>query len=315
MRRILAIDGGGIRGILPAALLATLEDAIGAPLVDHFDLIVGTSTGGIIALGLGAGLTAEQIRDFYTDHARDIFPGARLPRMLRHLAIGKYDSGSLRSALTAAVGETKLGESKTRLVIPSVNLENGDVHIYKTSHHPRLERDHKERMVDVALATTAAPSYLPTFTTSGGIPLLDGGLFANNPTGLAVVEAIGLLGWPRDELRVLSLGCGTAPLDVGLGRRRNMGSLYWAAKVVNVIMSAQSSSSHGTAQLLAGHNNVTRVDPIVPGGRFALDGIGELASLRGLGEHAARIALPTLRPVFFDRPAESFHPQRSDPRP
>ncbi len=310
-RRILSIDGGGIRGVLPAALLATLEDAIGEPVADYFDLIVGTSTGAIIALGLGAGMPAAQIRDFYLAQGPAIFSGSRAPRWLRHLAFGKYSATGLRSALQDALGAKRLGESSTRLVVPSVNLDTGQVHIYKTAHHARLERDYKELMVDVGLASAAAPSYLPSYRTAGGIPLIDGGLFANNPVGLAVVEALGVLGWPSTELRVLSLGCGEEALDVGLARQRNMGRLYWAPKIVSVFMSAQSSSSHGTAQLLAGHANVHRINPAVPGGRFGLDRTSEMSSLRGLGETAARTALPNLRTVFFAEKAEPFLPART----
>jgi hypothetical protein len=90
-----------------------------------------------------------------------------------------------------------------------------------------------------------------------------------------------------------------------------MGRLYWAPKIVSVFMSAQSSSSFGTAQLLAGHENVTRINPAVPGGRFGLDRTGEMASLRGLGEVAARTALPGLRPVFFGEKAEAFVAHRT----
>lgn len=311
MRRILAIDGGGIRGLIPAAFLAVLEEQLATRVVDFFDLVVGTSTGGIIALGLGAGLPAADIRGFYLEHGDKIFSGSRLPRQLRQFALGKYSSSMLHGALSDALGETRLGESKVRLVVPSVNLETGAVHIYKTSHHPRLERDYKERMVDVALATAAAPTYLPTYRTAGGVPLVDGGLFANNPVGLAVVEAVGVLDWPRDELRVLSLGCGTEPLSVGLARHRNMGRLYWAPKVVSVFMAAQSSSSYGTAQLLAGHDNVVRIDPVLPPHRFGLDVTKEMPSLRGLGETQARTALPSLRPRFFEAKALPFVPEQT----
>lgn len=311
MRRILSIDGGGIRGLLPASFLATVEDAVGEPLVDYFDLIVGTSTGGIVALGLGAGMPAAEIRDFYLTHGPSIFSGSRAPRSIRHLVFGKYSATGLRSALQDAFGTKRLGASQTRLVVPSVNLENGEVHIYKTAHHQRLERDYKERMVDVALATAAAPTYLPTYRTTGGIPLVDGGLFANNPVGLAVVEAIGVLQWPASELRVLSLGCGAEALDVGLAGQRNMGRVYWAPKVVGVFMSAQSSSSLGTAQLLAGHENVLRINPAVAAGRFGLDRTSEMASLQGLGESHARTALPALRARFLNEKAAPFVPQRT----
>lgn len=126
--------------------------------------------------------------------------------------------------------------------------------------------------------------------------------------GPAVVEAIGVLGWDRGDLRVLSLGCTTSPLDVGIGRRIGMGWLYWAYKIADVFMSGQSSASIGTAQLLAGHQNVFRISPSVPAGRFDLDGIKEVLSLRGLGFSEARKAFPQLKSVFFEKPAEKFEP-------
>src|SRR5206468_3108582 len=117
--------------------------------------------------------------------------------------VSAYTSEPLRAALEEKFGDRRLGESRSRLVIPSVNLETGEVYIYKTAHHPRFERDYRERVVDVGLATAAAPTYFPTHRSAAGLPLIDGGMWANNPTGLATVEAIGVLGWERTSLRVL----------------------------------------------------------------------------------------------------------------
>jgi hypothetical protein len=202
----------------------------------------------------------------------------------------------------------RLRDSKTRLVIPSLNLETGEVYVYKTPHHPRLERDGKVRAVDVALATSAAPTYFPTHRSAAGTPLIDGGMWANNPTGMTVVEAIGVLGWPRDSLRVLNLGCTTTPVDVAWGRQYPLGFGYWGLKIVDVFMSAQASASVGTAQLLAGRESVMTVSPNVGKGRFAIDSIREIPSLRGLGDSEARKALPKLRERFLTEPAEPFHP-------
>jgi len=125
---------------------------------------------------------------------------------------------------------------------------------------------------------------------------------------MAVVEAIGILGWPRDAIRVLSLGCTTEPLKVGWARCLPLGQLYWGLKVTDVFLATQSSASLGTAQLLVGHQNVIRVSPHVPHGRFSLDGWNEINSLRGLGDTEAREALPSLRPLFFQSHAEPFTP-------
>ena len=307
-KRILAIDGGGIKGVFPASFLATVEDSIEDNIANYFDLIVGTSTGGIIALGLGLGLSAKEILAFYEESGPRIFSGNRLLRWLRWFGFSKYNSNFLRKALEGCFGEKKLGDSKTRLAIPALNLEDGKVHIYKTSHNLRLERDYKERAVDVALATASAPTYFPTHRSAVGTPLVDGGVWANNPAGLSVVEAITLLDWPRDSLTVLSLGCTTEALDVNWGRKIPLGKLYWAFKLLDVFLHGQSDGSLGTAQLLVGHDNIIRINPPAPQGRYSLDGTEEIDSLKSRGDSAARKALPKLRRTFFDNRVESFKP-------
>jgi len=308
MKRILTIDGGGIKGVFPAAFLATVEDTIEDNIANYFDLIVGTSTGGIIALGLGLGLSAKELLAFYEECGPIIFKGNRGLRWLRWLGTSKYNSTPLEEALKSCFGDKRLGDSKKRLVIPSLNLENGEVHIYKTAHHPRLEMDYKESAVDVAMATASAPTYFPTHRSIAGIPLIDGGLWANNPVGMAVVEAITLLDWPRDSLKVLSVGCTTEPLNVNLGRRIPLGGAYWAFKLLDVFMHVQSHASLGTALLLAGHENVIRINKDVSQGKFGLDKTKEINSLRGLGVSEARYAFPKLREAFLDDHAEQFFP-------
>ena len=307
VKKILSIDGGGIKGVFPASFLSIIEETTGKKISDYFDLIVGTSTGGIIALGLGMGFSAKELLKFYEDLGPEIFCGNRFTRFLRSIGISKYNNRSLRKALEEKFSNKQLGESKNRLVIPSLNLENGEVHVYKTAHHQRFQRDYKEKVVDVALATSAAPTYFPTHNSTSGIPLVDGGLWANNPMGLAVVEAIGVLEWPRDQLKILSIGCTMEPLNIKWARRFSMGKAYWGIKIANLFMSAQSSASFGTAQLLAGHTNVTRISPAVANGKFGLDAIKEIESLKGLGDIEARKALPSIETFFKDK-AEVFIP-------
>jgi patatin-like phospholipase/acyl hydrolase len=304
---ILALDGGGIKGVFPASFLATVEDSLGESIANYFDLIVGTSTGGIIALGLGLGWSAQEILTFYEELGPKVFRAGRFSR-LRQLRFAKYGQEALREALESKFGDKRLGDSAKRLVVPSLNLETGEVHIFKTSHHPRFERDYKERVVDVALATSAAPTYFPTHQGSAGTPLIDGGIWANNPTGLAIVEAIGVLNWQRETLKVLSLGCTTEAFSAARGRRRNVGLAYWVTKVADVFMAAQSFSSLGTAYVLVGHENVYRISPNVPKGNFGLDVVKEIPSLKGLGATEARKALPQLREKFFQMRAEPFEP-------
>jgi patatin-like phospholipase/acyl hydrolase len=161
--KILSIDGGGIKGVFPAAFLAAIEDQLPHPIARYFDLITGTSTGGIIALGLGFGLTARQLLEFYLKRGPLIFPKEQ-GRFWRRWTVNwfgsLYQSTALRSALTDVFGSAKLGEVKARVLIPTMNA-SGYIHVYKTPYHTKLEMDYKVNIVDVALATSAAPTYLP----------------------------------------------------------------------------------------------------------------------------------------------------------
>jgi patatin-like phospholipase/acyl hydrolase len=299
VKRILAIDGGGIKGVFAASFLASIEETTGRNISDYFDLIVGTSTGGILALGLGTGFSA-------TEYGGDIFEVQKFG-WLKKWFVCQYNQCCLKTALEEKLGaDLILGHSQKRLVVPAFNLDTGQVHVYKTSHHPRLEYDYKCKVVDIALATSAAPTYFQSFRASNGIPLIDGGVYANNPVGMAVVEAISVLNWHRDQLSVLSLGCTSEPLDI---RQHTKGRLYWALKGTEVFLKAQSSLSLGTAVLLAGHDNIKRIDPIVSNNRFALDKIKEIGSLKGLGIAEARSHLPYLRQMFqFDTVVDKFEP-------
>lgn len=310
IRRVLSIDGGGIKGVFPAAFLATLEDAIGSKVADYFDLIVGTSTGGIIALGLGLGLSAIEILGFYEEYGPRIFSKRTLLSKLRHWIFAKYGDEGLRQALEKTFRDRKLGNSNRRLVIPSLNLDTGEAYLYKTAHRPQFERDYKESAVTVALATSAAPTFFPTHQADGGMAFVDGGLWANNPTAMAVIEAVAALQWEPKALRVLSLGCLTAPNSVGLERWLPLGQLYWASKAINLFMAGQSSSSLGIAKMFVGEENLIRVSPVFQRGRFSMDGVKDIKVLRGLGHGEARKELPRLRRLFFTEPAQEFVPYR-----
>jgi patatin-like phospholipase/acyl hydrolase len=305
--RILSIDGGGIKGVFPAAFLAAIEDNLPHPIVQYFDLITGTSTGGIIALGLGFGLRASQLLDFYVKRGPLIFPKERR-RLWRQWTLNwfgsRYQSTALRSALTDVFGSAKLGQVKARVLIPSMN-GSGHIHVYKTPYHPKLEMDYKVNIVDVALATSAAPTYLPPHVSPEGIPFLDGGLWANNPTGMAVVDALSMLDANRDNIEVLSLGCTKEPSSFSkVGR----GKLAWAKAAIEAAMVGQSFASMGTALQLLGHNHVARINPEVRPNQFALDKTEGVEELRGLGYSQARYQIPLLRPRFFAEPAPPYQP-------
>ena len=167
--RILAIDGGGICGILPAAYLRELEGRFlnGGPIGSYFDMIAGTSTGGVIALGLACAIKADEILKLYTERGETIFPpgnfATRALRKCRHVVRYIYDENSLETELRKIFRDRVLGEATTRLVIPAFEGRYGEPWIYKTPHHPDYSKDQHEQMARVAMATAAAPTYFKAF--------------------------------------------------------------------------------------------------------------------------------------------------------
>jgi len=322
-RKILAIDGGGVKGAFPAAFLAKIEESTGKRIADHFDLIAGTSTGGIIALGLGLGLSARDILRFYEEHGSRVFGQAghggglygrvrslmqKQVRRVRQLVGPAYDPSALKTALEQVFGVKRVGNSAVRLLIPAYSVGTRSVYVFKTAHHERFELDHKQKAVNVALATAAAPTYFPAHALPDGALLVDGGIWANNPTGVAAVEAISVLGWPGENLRILSLGC-TEPLYTFPPRG---GSLDFALSLNTFFQQGQSVASLGTAKLLCGHTEsypkLFRHSLDVVEGKLKLDSASAIGELAGLGSNTARTALPTLREVFLDERADAFIP-------
>ena len=272
--RILSIDGGGIRGIFPAAVLAELERRYldGDSVAGYFDLITGTSTGGIIAICLGAGIPASRILQFYVEDGQAIFPPkGRVGRVwgARRLVTHIYDSESLRVHLQQQLGSRTLRDSSSRLCIPSCDGTHGDIWVYKTPHHPDYQMDGSQGMVEVALATSAAPTYFRPLE-DGGYRLLDGGLWANNPIMVGVVEALTALGAPAERIRVLSLGCGSEPYRVGRWKMTAGGVLGWRDIVLGA-MRYQSLGALGQTRLLLGADRVDRIEPLPSGHPIPLD--------------------------------------------
>ena len=149
--QILALDGGGAKALFTAHVLARLEQDLDVSIKDSFDLIAGTSAGGIVALGLGAGLPPSEIVGHYEELVEAVFPAVRrrLWRRPRQLTAPIYDGDALRTALTKVLGEGLLGDSAKRLVIPAWDVQRGSVHIVKAPHLPRLARDWGFRLDEV----------------------------------------------------------------------------------------------------------------------------------------------------------------------
>ncbi len=215
--RAICLDGGGYLGLATASFLAEVERHFRIKISEEFDLFCGTSTGGIIALGLAHGLSGAEIVELYKRLGEQVFnnrfPGLRTLRVIRGLFFARYSNKKLKEALDATFKEATLGDIKARgkfVVVPSFCLTTGRPRVFKTDHSAELTLDSGYRLRDVALATSAAPTFLPIVTiispTSGAQEqFVDGGVYANNPALLALTEAVGYLGRRASDLQILSI--------------------------------------------------------------------------------------------------------------
>lgn len=318
--RILSIEGGGILGAFASGALAEMEQATGKRIVDHFDLIAGTSTGGIIAIGLAMGLPAARIRDFYLEHGREIFPEVgfvgNLLANIRHLLRPKHGSDRLEHLLQGILSDDAgqpllLGHAKTRLLVPAYDALSGRIYLFKTAHHPRFTNDIGIPAAQVALATAAAPTYFSAARVEQhGASYVDGGIWANCPALAAVVEATTSLGQTSGQIEVLNVGTTTEPFNT-ISKARS-GVLGWNKGLITLFMMAQGEASRAMAALLTG-DRLTNVNYISRSGEFTLDDPSRVEDLAGLGRAEAskkKIAEAVASRFLNGRHIQTFLPTR-----
>ena len=305
--QILSLDGGGIKGLFSAAVLAAIEDDEKINITDHFDLIAGTSTGGIIALGLGLGMRPKEIVEFYVSEGPKIFSKYYGAKWFKQWFLHKFSSVPLENALKKCFQEKTLGDSIKPLVIPSYNMGENDVYLFRTPHSERLRRDYKVPAWKVAMSTSAAPTYFPCCRLVDNIRLIDGGIWANNPTMVAIVEAVGTMHVSLDSVAVLSIG--TSDEIVKNSNWLNKGGLLvWAKPSVEIIMRGQSIGVNNQAMFLLGKERYERINPKVAAKEFSLDGSNKIADLQGKAAHISRQFNENFRKKFKDHIAPKFTP-------
>ena len=307
--QILSLDGGGIKGIFSAGVLAAIEEDLNINVADHFDLIAGTSTGGIIAIGLGLGLRPKEIVEFYLREGPKIFPGWFGLKSLQHWGWRKFSSAPLEEALKRCYKEKRFGDSTKRLVIPSYNLGEDDVYIFRTPHSERLRRDFKVPAWKVARATSAAPTFFPCARDVDSLRLIDGGVWANNPTLVALTEAVGTLDVPLETIHICSIGTSDA-VNHRWDRLNKGGIIAWGRgnSAVDVIMRGQSIGVHNQVKFLVGSDHIERLDPKVAADEFSLDGIRKADDLIAKAAHHSRVFMPTFKDRFADHIASVYEP-------
>jgi patatin-like phospholipase/acyl hydrolase len=277
--RILAVDGGGIRGLIAAQVIARLEQMVteraGSErrIADCFHMVCGTSTGGLLALGLTVPdpedptrpkLSGERLTDLYVAEGPGIF-GDRLQKLL---SLGgwispKHSPGGLEEALKERFGQTRLRDALREVVVTAYDMHEPGPHFFKR-WRARESEDRDASMVDVGMATSAAPTYFPSHEVAQRA-LVDGGVFAANPVIAAIAEALKRRGdTPTDltpqQLLVVSLG--TGQFEVGFEQRkvRRWGRIGWVwprhgePALISTFLDGQSDAAHHWADVLLNHD-------------------------------------------------------------
>jgi uncharacterized protein len=291
--RILSVDGGGIRGVLSAVLLNRLVGEYPSLLQDRpgtITMFAGTSTGGILALGLAAGLTPALIRDLYVTNGKLIFDSswARDVYELGGLSGSKYDNANLKQILQETFGALKLSDLKPRVLIASFSLDNQAADPLSRTWNPKFfhnfpgtDSDGDSLVVDVAMSTSAAPTYFPSY----GV-FIDGGVIANNPSMAAIAQALDVRNpagerATLDEIKLLSVGTG-ASLQYIAGQDHDWGDAQWIKPILNVMMDGSVGVSDFECRQLLG-DRYCRVEPVFPPSKsFPMDDVTKIVDLMDL---------------------------------
>lgn len=272
---ILALDGGGARGIYPACILAGVEREIGKPIRDCFDLI----TGAIIAGAAATGVEMSVVVDLFEKESPQVFSKRRSGYGLIR---SKYARQPLEQLVKEYLPRKRLGEISKPLLITSSSISTGEVHVFKSKYLEEIGeqylRDGEVLLSDAVLASCAAPSYFDPMQV-GNYLLADGGLWANNPSILVVTEAVSKFKRPIEQAHILSIGTGSASK---LYRRKRLWGLttgWGAQKLINYFLSLQSQASTNMAKLLL-EDRYLRLDPEIE--HWELDDTKHLGNLKAM---------------------------------
>jgi uncharacterized protein len=243
--RVLAIDGGGIRGLIPALVLAELERRAGRRVFELFDLIAGTSTGGIIACALCAPdpLPASEVVKLYEEEGPEIFDRSLFQRIRSAdgLLDEKYDDAALDRALERFLGHKRLAETNPDLIVPTYDTALPGPYFFKTTKARDTPASDDFPLSLVARATSAAPTYFEA-VEAGDRALVDGGVFAANPAMSAFAEVLNLEEVSPRDVVLLSLGTGERTERHSFDEIKDWGLAKWARPILNVVFDGVSDA-------------------------------------------------------------------------
>ncbi len=267
--KILSIDGGGIRGIIPGTILSEIEKRIqkrkgnDARLADFLDLVAGTSTGGILAIGMllpGAGgrpkYKMQEVVDLYLDRGDEIFDVSLSQKIKSGAGIldEKYSNNELKKALFDKFGEVWLKDLLKPCLISAYDTERRETKFF--NQHDAINESSRNFLVrEVAQATAAAPTYFEAAKINSEMevpyPLIDGGVFANNPSMCAYAEARGMKFLEKKienptakDMLLISIGTGSVKKSYPYKKAKNFGLAQWIKPLIDIMMSANSETVH-----------------------------------------------------------------------
>jgi len=314
-RRILAVDGGGVRGIIPALALEALENATGRPARDSFDFLAGTSTGAVIAAAVGAGIPAERIVSLYRRRGPELFRRIPILSLLRRIAAGnQYDVGALRLMIGEELGDLagwRVNDVPRDVMITAKGLDDGHPwYFVKDRPGETAGRTGRLLLADCVTASAAAPTYFAPWPIEGIGLLVDGGVgVAGNPVYQACVEAFEYSAYPTSGTIIVSLGTGRF-----LDRRRPTWLWSWVEWVLGEMFRSPGEQQTELVQRHYRAASLYRIDVRLPRD-FPLDTVGDgLDELEGIGRGLAALID---WPAILDGRDEEFrvgHPREALPQ-
>lgn len=287
--RVLTLDGGGVRGYLSAKILFNLETLLNHEnnesinIGQRFDLIVGTSTGGIIACALSIGKSAKEIFKLY----EILIPKVFIP-ISRGYFKNKYSNKVLRKELVNILGEAELKDVITNLCITSVDVENSSPKFHKNDYFKRNVPRQDEKLLDLALATSAAPTYFSLINSKHSTNLTDGGIVANNPSLVGLIDAMQFTDNKIENISLVSIGTGEqCHMPYNVEKLKNSGKLNWirnmkGSPILELLMESQSKLAHFQTGFLLKERYV-RLNPKL-GVTIELDSVDKIDSLNNLAD-------------------------------
>ena len=293
---ILALDGGGLRGAFSAHLLKRIEQEFAVSCNDRFDLVAGTSTGSILAAAIALKLPLDAVTKLYATHGPTIFAN-RWWSVDGYLA-ARYDVSLLKAVLVKELGTAVLGDiTRPALLIPAADIGNGQVHVFKSQYDGEFVRDKGVALAEAVLASCSAPTFFAPHEL-GDYRLADGGIWANNPTLVAAIDAVRRFGADIRQIRILSVGTGaerfTYPRRPGLTARAWGFMTGWQrGKLIELMLSLQSQTSTNMANLLLGKEQVLRLN--FYDSRLPMDDPATVADLRARADALFTVASEDIR--------------------